>query len=480
MTDSELQGDPVLTSGFVRDALSGQVKLISTSFEKSKKLGKICIDSRILESADLFVAMKGEVFDGHEFISKAVLGGCRAVICEKYPADVTQEGVDIFLVSDTLASFRCLSRAWREHLDPRVIAVAGSVGKTTTKDLLTALVKTRGQDKVHFTTGSQNGFVGLPLTLVGLRASHETAIFEVGIDAPGAMAQHIDIVRPDIAIVTAISEEHLEWLKNLETIAFEENMILRETAQAGGVAVVNLDDYWIAPLWTEIRSHSKVGFTLKGQGGPNVLAGRIVNEGLGLEVFGMGQGPFMLDLPLPGDHNARNLLGAVAVALLVGVKPQDMPSGLKSFKSSGGRSELQMSSKGVGVLCDYYNANPASMRAAFNVAREQLNKSGAGKRVLWLCLADMKELGVDEESLHRQLSASIIGLPGVVHVYLFGERMKWLEEELVKNRFSGQVKNFDSQDDLASALALGVNPGDFVVLKGSNSMKMSKVWELIK
>ena len=480
MTDSELQGGTALTCGFVRDALSGQVKLISTSFDQTKKLGKICIDSRVLESADLFVAIKGDVFDGHEFIAKAVLGGCRAVLCEKYPAEATQDSVDIFLVSDTLESFRCLSRAWRESLDPTVIAVAGSVGKTTTKDLLTALVKTRGQNKVHFTTGSQNGFVGLPLTLVALRAIHETAIIEVGIDAPGAMAQHIDIVRPDISLVTAISEEHLEWLKNLETIAFEENMILRETAQAGGVAVVNLDDHWIAPLWTEIKSHSKVGFTLKGQGGPDVLSGRIVKEGRRLEVFGMGQGPFILDLPLPGDHNARNLLGAVAVALLVGVKPQDMPSGLKSFKSSGGRSELQTSSKGVGVLCDYYNANPASMRAAFNVALEQLNKPAAERRVLWLCLADMKELGTDEENLHRGLSASIMGLPGVVHVYLFGERMKWLADELVKNKFLGQVKNFDSQEDLAAELSRGVNPGDFVVLKGSNSMKMSKVWELIK
>ena len=218
-----------LTSGFVKDALHGKVKLVSTSFEPSRRISRVSTDSRAIKAGDLFVAIKGESFDGHEFIAQAVEKGAVAVLCEKYPSAAPQEGIDIFLVEDTLVSFRLLAQHWREFIDPVVIAVAGSVGKTTTKDILAALLSGKFK-KLIWTKGSQNGFVGLPITLMELVEDTEAAVIEVGIDAPMAMQKHINLVKPEVALVTAISEEHLEWLKDLETVAREENLILQETA----------------------------------------------------------------------------------------------------------------------------------------------------------------------------------------------------------------------------------------------------------
>ena len=293
-----------LTSGVVRDALRGKAKVVAPNFDENRPLGKVSTDSRTTGAGDLFVALKGDSFDGHDYIAQAVQKGAAAVLCEKYPSGTQQEGIDIFLVEDALDSFRCLASQWRELVDPTVIAVAGSVGKTTTKDLLAAILSKKSKNLVC-TKGSQNGFIGLAMTLMEIRAETELAVIEVGIDAPGAMILHIDVVRPEVSLVTAISEEHLEWLIDLKTIAREENLILEETARAGGTSIINLDDPWISPLMQSIKETGKIGFTLGGVSGPQTVAGKLT--GAVLEVEGLGRKKFSVECPLPGEHNARNL-----------------------------------------------------------------------------------------------------------------------------------------------------------------------------
>ena len=462
-----------LTSGFVRDALRGHAKVIATAFAESRPIHRVSTDSRAIGPGDLFVALKGEAFDGHDFIRQAVDKGAVAVLCEKYPADTTQEGIDIFLVENSLTSFRLLARHWREVIDPTVVAVAGSVGKTTTKDMLAAILSGKYKDMVS-TKGSQNGFVGLPMSLMDIKPDTEAAVIEVGIDAPGAMIQHIDLVRPEVALVTAISEEHLEWLKDLQTIAREENMILEETARAGGTSVINLDDPWIKPLFHSIKEQGKVGFTLGGIPGPHTVAGRLTGEML--EVDGLGRQKFSVRCPLPGEHNARNLLGAIATAMVVGVTCDEIVDGLSTFRSSGGRSQLETHKSGAAVLCDFYNANPASMRAAFHVAARAHKEKG----VLWLCLADMKELGDSEESLHRGLAPDIKALSGDVRVLLYGERMKWLGDEIGKLAPKIEVSQFLSPELMANHVKEHLTKSDFILIKGSRSMRMEKVWETLR
>lgn len=462
-----------LTSGFVRDALRGKSKTIAPKFDESRPIHKVTTDSRAVTHGDLFVALKGDSFDGHDFITQAVQKGAIAVLCEKYPADATQEGIDIFLVENSLESFRLLARHWREVVDPTVVAVAGSVGKTTTKDMLAAILSAKYQNLI-WTKGSQNGFIGLPMTLMEIKPDTEAAVIEVGIDAPGAMIQHIDVVRPEVSLVTAISEEHLEWLKDLETIAREENLILEETARAGGTSIINLDDPWIKPLMHTIKSHGKVGFTLGGVAGPHTVAGRL--KGASLKIEGLGRESFTVTCPLPGEHNARNLLGAITAALVLGVTADQIEEGLSGFVSSGGRSQLEVLPGGGKVLCDFYNANPASMRAAFSVASNSRSKNG----VLWLCLGDMKELGTSEEALHRGLAADIKDLGSGVRVLLYGDRMKWLGAELRSIAPEILVKEFEQLDSLASEIKSQFKSEDFALIKGSRSMKMEKVWEQLK
>lgn len=178
---SEPKSKPLtLTSGVVRDALRGQAKVVAPKFKEDRPLGKASTDSRSITAGDLFVALKGESFDGHDYIAEAVKKGAAAVLCEKYPADTHQEGIDIFLVEDALASFRRLASQWRELAGPTVIAVAGSVGKTTTKDLLAAILSKKSKNLV-WTKGSQNGFIGLAMTLMEIKPETEIAVIEVGI-----------------------------------------------------------------------------------------------------------------------------------------------------------------------------------------------------------------------------------------------------------------------------------------------------------
>lgn len=462
-----------LTSGFVRDALRGKAKVIAPHFDASRPLHKVSTDSRSVGHGDLFVALKGEAFDGHDFITQAVQRGVVAVLCEKYPADATQEGIDIFLVENSLESFRLLARHWREVVDPTVVGVAGSVGKTTTKDLLAAILSGKYRNLV-WTKGSQNGFVGLPMTLMEIKPDTDAAVVEIGIDAPGAMVQHIDVVRPEVSLVTAISEEHLEWLKDLETIAREENLILEETARAGGTSIINLDDPWIKPLIHTIKEEGKIGFTLGGIPGPHTVAGRL--HGQTLEIEGLGRQKFSVTCPLPGEHNARNLLGAITTALVLGVTPDEIDEGLATFAPSGGRSQLEVLPGGGKVLCDFYNANPASMRAAFKVAEQNHKKEGT----LWLCLGDMKELGSAEEALHRGLARDIQALGSNVRVLLYGDRMKWLAMELRQIAPSLPLFQYDSLESLSAEFKNQFKPADFAVIKGSRSMRMEKVWESLK
>jgi UDP-N-acetylmuramoyl-tripeptide--D-alanyl-D-alanine ligase len=462
-----------LTSGFIKHALQGKAKLVASSFDSAKRIRRVSTDSRSIQPGDLFIAIKGEAFDGHDFIAKAVEKGAAAVLCEKYPAAAPQAGVDIFLVEDTLDGFRTLAQHWREFIDPVVIAVAGSVGKTTTKDILAALLSGKFK-KLVWTKGSQNGFLGLPITLMELAEDTEAAVVEVGIDAPMAMQKHINLVMPEVAIVTAISEEHLEWLENLETVAREENLILNETAAAGGTAIVNLDDPWIKPLMQSLKASGKIGFTLGGSPAPDIVSGKL--NGAHLEINGFNRLQFSLHCPLPGEHNARNLLGAAAVALVLGVTPDEMEEGLSSFAPSGGRSQMETLKSGTRVFCDFYNANPASMRAAFKVVLD----CSTANSTKWLCLGDMKELGISEEGLHRQLAADIRGMGANTKVLLFGEKMKWLADELRKRDPQIPVSHAETHDLLALELKQGFKKDDVVLLKGSRSMHMEKVWELIK
>jgi UDP-N-acetylmuramoyl-tripeptide--D-alanyl-D-alanine ligase len=435
-----------------------------------------CLDSRGIAPGDLFVCLKGERVDGHDFLDEAARAGAAGAVVQSGRSPAVPPGVAAYEVRDTLAALRLLGAAWRARHSIPVVAVGGSVGKTTTKELLAAALEAIHPGAVLKTAGSENGFIGIPKTLLGLRRHHRVAVVEIGIDAIGAMASHVETVAPTHAALTAIGAEHLERLRDLATVAREERDLLERTLGRGGTVLVNLDDPQIAPL-CHPEDAAAYAFTL-GQGlaaaSARVLAGA-VEEGASalqprLRVAGLGQSEASLTLPLPGLHNARNALAALALAALLGVPIAAGSRALEGARPAFGRSEVSRLADDTLVLRDYYNASPISVRAAL-----ELLGATASRGDLWACLGDMLELGEGEESLHREL-AGPIAAAGARHVLLLGPRMGWLADELARRAFPGEIQRFESRAAMAEALARGVEPCARVLIKGSRGMRMEEVW----
>ncbi|MEY4631569.1 MAG: hypothetical protein RIQ81_1689 [Pseudomonadota bacterium] len=474
---------PQLTLEKVFECLDPVIRDKGGVAKEDTELKHLCTDSRLCKKGDVFVALGGQNVHGFDFIPAAVKGGAAVVVCDRpRPADLPA-GVHYIEVEDALLAFRKLAGRWRAEFNIPVIAVAGSVGKTTTKDMLAAILAGHFKSTLK-TEGSQNGFTGIPATLARLRKENKAAVIEVGIDDIGAMSQHIDLVKPGMAVVTSIGPEHLERLKNIDTVAAEETLALKRTAVAGGIAIINLDDEHCRPFFASLKPEHRVGFSLypKLKPRPDVLIGRLSLDGDVLEVSGDIRGMRLarekFTLPLPGKHNAANLLAAVTAAAVAGVSPDEMRKGLEGFVPGFGRSRIEQLASGVLVICDYYNASPSSVSAALDLLRERSSVKGRrGKK--YACLGDMLELGREEETMHRRL-ADKLAAAGVDKVLLFGERMKWLADELKRRKFESDVEHFDSHLTMSDHLRQNLRPDDYVLIKGSRGMAMERVWEILK
>lgn len=439
-----------------------------------------CTDSRKVIPGSLFIAIPGETFDGHHFIDSAIQAGARGILCRSNTP--IKKGAHFFRVPDSLQGIRTLAIHWRRQFDIPVAVVAGSVGKTTTKEFLSALFRGKW-GRVLNTQGSQNGFLGIAITLLDLQPGHEAAVIEVGIDEPGAMEMHLKIVQPGSAVLTAIGPEHLEKLIDISTVAREECLALTSVAERQGTVAVNLDDPWISPLASQLNTGRVFGFSMKEAPRIQGIRGMLSTHGEALEVSGLGlEGS--LRLPLPGAHNAQNLLAALTLARGHGLSWEEIQAGLQTFIPPPGRSEVRIipgpEGSTLSVVCDYYNAQPSSMEAGLRL----LNQISRGKNSQrWACLGDMLEMGKDEENLHRVLAQAISELE-IENILLFGPRMKFLFEELrfskLPKPFHGKVAHFSSHAELVDYLLGSLGPKDFLLIKGSHGMKMEEVWKLLE
>ncbi len=463
---------PSFTSNFIAEALN--FSLPFNSVPGSAVFTQICTDSRKIIPECLFVALQGEKMDGHDFIDSAITAGAAGIVCRKgfEPKQLMSKGkpVIFYKVENTLSAYYKIAQAWRKQFSIPVVVVAGSVGKTTTKELLAAILSGK-YPSVLKTQGSQNGFVGIPMTLLQMNSSHQIAVIEVGIDELGAMEQHMQLVRGTAAILTAIGPEHLEKLKDIPSIAREEGLALSSVAKFGGTVAIHLDDPWIKPHWNTLKDGKKIAYTmnveLKKTLGKDVIFGKIEADLKSIQIENENY-----ILPLPGAHNASNTLGAITLALSLGLTAEQIRAGLKNFKSAEGRSEIK-NINGITVICDYYNANPTSMSAGIQL----LVELSQGK-TKWACLADMLELGTNEIEMHRSLAPLLITAK-IDHLLLYGTRMKALYEALCTPAFIGKVHHFLTQEEVADTLASGIKSGDTVLIKGSRSMKMENVFQLL-
>jgi UDP-N-acetylmuramoyl-tripeptide--D-alanyl-D-alanine ligase len=316
----------------------------------------VCTDSRTLRPGDLFVALRGENFDGHAFAAEAGRQGAAAVLVEEEITGMPG-ACAVLRVPDTLAGLQRLSSEYRRSLDLKVVAITGSNGKTSTKDLTAAVLGRRYC--VTKTQGNFNNHIGLPLTLLRAGAEHQIGIFEIGMNHPGEIAPLAQLAAPDVAIITNIGVAHIEFMGSREAIAQEKGM-LAEALSADGHLVLSAEDEFSA----SIAARSKAKAVLCGIKSGEVQASNVSQSFAGMKFTLQAGGRYVdAELPVPGEHMVRNALLAVATGLLHGLTLEECAEGLRDLQLTKGRLELKVIS-GIQIIDDTYNANPDSMSAA--------------------------------------------------------------------------------------------------------------------
>lgn len=431
----------------------------------------ISTDTRTLAPGNLFVALAGERFDGHDCLDDAVRKGAAGLIVRSDRFGKTApQGPPAIGVPDTLAALGAIARAWRERFPVPLVAITGSSGKTTTKEMLTAIASL--SRKVLATTGNLNNQIGLPQTLFGLRPEHELAIVEMGTSSPGEIAKLAAIARPDIGLITNIGPAHLEGLGSLEAVREEKGSLF--TAMNGqGTAILNHDDEMIVALAQRWKGNS-IRFGLRA--GADVTASRIESASLegarfNLIIDGIG---IPVRLSVPGRHNVLNALAAAAAAAALGFDRHEIAEGLARFHPVPGRMEIRALGNGAFLIIDTYNANPASVLEALRTLQ---GLRGTGRAVA--ILGDMLELGERAPELHARVGAQIVET-GVETVFLKGDLSRSTAAGATAAGLAGErIAFFDDPRSVIRSLRTQLVKGDWILVKGSRRMKMEEVAEAI-
>jgi UDP-N-acetylmuramoyl-tripeptide--D-alanyl-D-alanine ligase len=419
----------------------------------------VSTDSRSAPAGALFVALRGETFDAHDFLDQVLARNVAAVVVEKLPENFP---LPALVVPDTLAALGRIGNAWRREYDIPVIGVTGSNGKTTVKEMIAAILTAAfGEDARLATQGNLNNEIGVPLTVMRLTGAHKAAVVELGMNHPGEIARLAAIAAPTVALVNNAQREHQEFMHTVEAVARENGSVL-QALPAGGVAVFPGDDEYTA-LWRELAGDRDV-LTFGLGDACDVRAAYTPNSfGSDLQVSAP-QGQFGIKLSAAGEHNVRNALAACACALAAGIPQDAIVRGLEAFAPVSGRLQRKQAANGATVIDDSYNANPDSVRAAIDVLAQS-----AAPRIL--VLGDMGEVGTQGPQFHEEIGAYAASR-GIDTVLVTGA--------LARHMAGAGAQHFEQFDDLLAALdkqmrQLGSKSDATVLVKGSRFMKMERV-----
>ena len=446
----------VATGGNVHGAPKGEVQGIST-------------DSRTTQPGQLFVALRGDRFDGYDFIDQVAERGVRVVLAERSHPLTEADKITVIVVPDTLRALGDLAAAYRRRFhDLPVVGVTGSNGKTTTKEMLAAILEQTGPGLK--TAGNLNNLIGLPQMVFQLNDEHRWAILEMGMSEPGEIDRLAEIAAPRTGIVLNAFPAHLESMKNVAGVARAKGELLLRLP-TDGCAIVNADDRLIAqqPVRPGAR---RVTF---GLGNANVRATEIVNLGIDGQRFELhlDDQPLTVTLRSYGQHAIYNALAAAAAAHVMGIGRQLIKSGLERFRPYDKRFQLEHCGELI-LIDDSYNANPASMAAALTTLAEL---KGAGRA--FVALGDMLELGDGEQELHRELGEQAATVAD--RLYLRGELTAWTAEgALAAGMKATDVVRASVHEEIAADILKHAKPGDLVLVKGSRGMRMDRVAEAIR
>jgi UDP-N-acetylmuramoyl-tripeptide--D-alanyl-D-alanine ligase len=417
----------------------------------------VTTDSRAVTPGDVFVALKGERFDGHEYVAEALRRGAVAALVSRRVA--SERETPQVIVEDTKAALGRLAGAWRARFSLPVLAITGSNGKTTVKDMLATIltVYCGGRETVLATTGNLNNDIGVPLMLLRLRDRHRYAVLEMGMNHLGEIAYLTRLAAPTAALVNNAQRAHIGLLGSVEAIAQAKGEIYAGLAP-GGVALVNEDDPF-AGYWKGLNAGRSV-ITFGTSESADVRG--LLEDGQVRLVTPLDA--FAVTLQVPGEHNARNAIAACAAAFALEVPPRAIQAGLSAFEGTEGRLQRRPGANGALLIDDTYNANPDSMKAALRV----LAKSG-GRRVF--VMGDMGELGDAAAPLHAEIGAFAKGA-GIDRLVALGPLSLHAVEA-----FGAGATHCASLEELVKEAAAEAGPGTTLLVKGSRYMQMERAVE---
>ncbi len=434
------------------------------SKETDGTIEMVTIDSRQARPGALFIALPGPNFDGHDFVAEAVACGAVAAVVN-HPVDVD---VPCFVVEDCYVALGRLAAAWRCHCETPLVAITGSNGKTTVKDMLVAILSASGP--VAATVGNFNNEIGVPLSLLSLRRNDRYAVIEMGANHPGEIDRLSRLARPDVVVINNAGTAHLAGFGNLKAVARAKGEIISGLSSQGHV-IINHDDSCVGVWWELAADYEQIGFAIDADA--DVCAEDIDLRGLEGSRFMLttATAATAVSLSLPGAHNVSNALAAASAALALGLELQEIATALAQVKGVGGRLQASELANGCLVIDDSYNANPHSLSVAMKVM------IGCGRRRPWLVLGDMAELGVCSESFHVRAGHEA-RMQMLERVYAVGDLSR-----LAAEAFGDGGRHFPDQEALLAALStdlLHTTADDVVILfKGSRSAGMEKVFHAL-
>ncbi len=441
----------------------------------------ISIDTRTIEARDLFVALKAER-DGHEFVAQALGKGAGAALVTHVPDGVAQNA-PLLIVDDVLGALEDLGRAGRTRTDARVVAITGSVGKTSTKEMLRDVLGAQG--RTHASVASYNNHWGVPLTLARMPQDTEYAVIEIGMNHPGEIAPLAKMARPHVALVTTVAAAHLEAFENIEGIAAEKASIM-DGLEAGGMAILNGDIETAHVLKSVARTHGIQAFWF-GETAPDYRLEKCVlsSNTTIVEASGLGA-PLLFKVQSAGQHFAMNGLGALASAQALGADLALAAQAIAKWTPFTGRGAREVialdaadSRMTLELIDDAYNANPSSLGAALNVlaaadVTHDIGRVSKGRRIAYL--GDMKELGTDEITMHVAIADSP-SIENIDVVHCVGPLMRHCYDalpEAKRGRWS------ETSQEMASHVGRDLDAGDVVLAKGSLSMGLARVVDAVR
>lgn len=418
---------------------------------------RVSNDSRSIQAGDLYVALKGEHFDGHRFVADAGSKGAAAAMVEVY------QDVDLpqLKVADSHQALGKLAAAWRQSYAGIVMGVTGSNGKTTVKEMTAAILQQKG--KVLATKGNLNNDIGMPLTLLGLSADDDFAVIEMGANHRGEIDYLTQICQPDVALITNAGPAHLEGFGSLEGVAEAKGEIYNGLTE-DGTAIINADDDF-AEYWASLCDDKKIiRFALEQEAD---IKGHWQASDQGGELsINTPQGSCQFQLKVPGRHNAMNALAACSAALAAGVYLQDVEKALAEFRAVTGRLNVIQSAAGIRLIDDTYNANPGSLKAGIDVLTALSGEH-------WLVLGDMGELGAESKQLHYRAGMDARDM-NVDKLLATGENC-----QAAVQAFGEQGYFFSTQDELIAFIKQVLHENVNILIKGSRAMQMEKVVEAL-